>query len=370
LDLNAVIWLDDYLQKWKKTLLIVSHDQDFLNSVCQEIMHLEDQKLVVYRGNYDTFKTMEAKKREQQQKAWEQQERRLRQLKASGVTKSKAQEQVKNQKTREQGASKKKKAAAVASGQEEAESKELIKRPREYTVTLSFAEVPSLAPPIIQVNEASFRYASHLPNIFDQLDFGIDMDSRICVVGNNGSGKSTLIKLLTGEVRPTTGEILTNPRLRMGVYNQHFVDKLPMDATPVEYLRQVSSELDYQSARNLLGKFGLEGHAHEIFMRDLSGGQKARVTFCELTLTRPHILFLDEPTNNLDIESIDALCDAINEFEGGVVVVTHDARLIEATESVLWVVEDGTALPWEGEFDSYRDHLLRKLEEQMSAQFG
>jgi ATP-binding cassette subfamily F protein 1 len=365
LDLNAVIWLDDYLQKWKKTLLIVSHDQDFLNSVCEEILHLNNQKLDTYRGNYDTFKQLEVKKREQANKAWELEQRRIKQLKASGVTKAKANEQVKNKKSKEQGSDKKKKNAAVASGTDSAEVKELLVRPREYAVTLQFGEVQKLQPPVIQVMEATFRYGPNLPIIFDELNFGIDMDSRICVVGNNGSGKSTLIKMLVGEVEPTTGYIRRNPKLRVGIYNQHFVDKLPMASSPVEYLRNSFQGLDYQSARNLLGKFGLEGHAHEIAMRDLSGGQKARVTFCELTLAKPHVLFLDEPTNNLDIESIDALCEAINAYKGGMVVVTHDARLIEATESELWVVEDRKVIAWDGEFDSYRDHLLKKLEQQM-----
>jgi ATP-binding cassette subfamily F protein 1 len=220
LDLNAVIWLDDYLQKWKKTLLVVSHDQDFLNSVCQEILHLNQQKLDTYRGNYDTFKLMEIKKREQAEKAWDQQQKRLRALKQSGVTKAKAAEQVKNSKSREQGASKKKRENAVATGQEAAEGTQLLERVREYQVTLTFGDIDKLQPPIIQVKEVGFAYGPGLPQIFDCLDFGIDMDSRVCVVGNNGSGKSTLIKLLTGEVLPTTGEIQRNPRLRVGVYNQ------------------------------------------------------------------------------------------------------------------------------------------------------
>mmetsp|Transcript_30071 Transcript_30071/g.67434 ORF Transcript_30071/g.67434 Transcript_30071/m.67434 type:complete len:1014 (-) Transcript_30071:33-3074(-) len=365
LDLNAVIWLDDYLQKWKKTLLIVSHDQDFLNSVCDEILHLNEARLDTYRGNYDTFKQLEIKKREQAVKAWELEQKRIKQLKSSGSTKAKANEQVLQKKSKEQGGSKKKRSEAIAAGTETAEAKTLMARPREYTVQLTFGEVQKLQPPIIQVIESSFRYAPNLPVILDEMSFGVDMDSRICIVGNNGSGKSTLLKLLIGDLEPTTGEVRRNNRLRVGVYNQHFVDKLPMNISPVEYLRNTFDKVDYQSARNLLGKFGLEGHAHEIAMRDLSGGQKARVTFCELTLSEPHVLFLDEPTNNLDIESIDALCDAINRYQGGMVVVTHDARLIEATESVLWVVEDRQVIAWDGEFDSYREHLLKKLEEQM-----
>lgn len=183
------------------------------------------------------------------------------------------------------------------------------------------------------------------------------------MVGPNGAGKSTLLKLLTGEINPTTGEVKRNPRLRMGIYNQHFVDRLPMNKTPVEHLRDQFQEEDYQSIRNRLGKYGLEGHAHEVVMRDLSGGQKARVVFVELSLQRPHILLLDEPTNNLDIETIDALIDAINEFNGGVVVVTHDQRLIEKCECDLWVVDKQRVVKWEAGFEDYKESLLKEMEE-------
>jgi len=151
----------------------------------------------------------------------------------------------------------------------------------------------------------------------------------------------------------------------MGIYNQHFVDRLPMNKTPVEHLRDRFQNEDYQSVRNRLGKYGLEGHAHEVAMRDLSGGQKARVVFVELSLEEPHILLLDEPTNNLDVETIDALCEAIKVFNGGIVVVTHDQKLIEECDCVLWVVEKLGVTPWEAGFDDYKDSILRELEEQV-----
>ncbi|KAL7577242.1 hypothetical protein ACA910_003565 [Epithemia clementina (nom. ined.)] len=367
LDLNAVIWLEEYLKKWKKTLFVVSHDQDFLNSVCEEILHIEDLKLISYKGNYDSFKKAEKIKFEQQQKAWEKQEKRLRELKKSGQSKQKAQETLKkNTNKRESGArNTKKKNQAVAAGTEAVESTELIKRPREYQVKFEFAQVNELTRPVMEVNRVHFRYSPKHPVIFESVDFGIDMDSRVTIVGPNGAGKSTLLKLLTGEVEPTRGEVKRNPRLRMGVYNQHFVDKLPMDKTPVDFLRERFQEEDYQSVRNRLGKYGLEGHAHEVAMRDLSGGQKARVVFVELSLQQPHILLLDEPTNNLDIESIDALCDAINEFNGGVIVVTHDQRLVDECECTLWVVEKQGVTEWTEGFDDYKASILEALEREV-----
>lgn len=366
LDLNAVIWLEDYLTRWKKTLFVVSHDQDFLNSVCGEMLHIEDLKLISYKGDYDQFKKEQATRLQQQQKAWEKQEKRLRELKRSGQSKAKATETVKKNK-REPGArSQKKQNDAIASGTATAQTKELIQRPKEYTVKLEFAEVAELARPVMEVTNVHFRYSEKHPVIFDHIDFGIDMDSRICVVGPNGAGKSTLLKLLTGEVNPTTGDVRRNPRLRMGIYNQHFVDRLPMEKTPVEHLRDRFQEEDYQSVRNRLGKYGLEGHAHEVVMRDLSGGQKARVVFVELSLQRPHILLLDEPTNNLDIETIDALIEAVNQFNGGIVVVTHDQRLIENCECDLWVVEKQAVTKWAAGFDDYKSNLLKEMEDKIA----
>jgi len=297
-------------------------------------------------------------------KNWEKQEKRLRELKRSGQSKAKATESVLKSAKREPGArSQKKENDDIASGISTATAEELLKRPKEYAVKLEFAEVPELARPVLEVSKVHFRYSPKFPIILNQIDFGIDMDSRITVVGANGSGKSTLLKLLTGEVDPTSGEVRRNPRLRMGIYNQHFVDRLPMTKTPVEHLRDRFQEEDYQSIRNRLGKYGLEGHAHEVVMRDLSGGQKARVVFVELSLQRPHILLLDEPTNNLDIETIDALIDAINEFNGGVVVVTHDQRLIEKCECDLWVVDKQRVIKWEAGFDDYKESLLKEMEE-------
>ncbi|CEG49246.1 atp-binding cassette sub-family f member 1 [Plasmopara halstedii] len=340
LDLNAVIWLDDYLQKWKKTLLVVSHDADFLNSVCSEVLHLENKKIAHYKGNYDMF--------------------------PSGKSSKKATEIVK--KKREPGArATKKKALLPEDAAEVSAPTDLLERPKEYIVQFSFPETTIVSPPILEVREASFRYGDG-PYLFKNTDFGIDTTSRVCIVGPNGVGKSTLLKMITGEVTVTEGEVRRNPRVRLGIYSQHFVDKLPMGETPVEYLRRLFQDQSYQQVRNLLGKVGLEGHAHEIKNRLLSGGQKARVVIAELVLMRPHILILDEPTNNLDIESIDALCDAIREYDGGVVIVTHDARLIESTECVLWVCGDQDVVVYDGTFEDYKQSILDDLHKQAQAE--
>lgn len=235
--------------------------------------------------------------------------------------------------------------------------------------------------------------------LFQAVSFGLDMRSRICIVGPNGVGKSTLLNLMAGVVQPISGLVDINRKVRIARYNQHFMDQLPMDKTAIEYMLSLADEYHvlwddlkrtddpddkskrrwhYQSVRGLLGRYGLSGDTHTILIKELSGGQKARVAFASMYLQKPHLLILDEPTNHLDIESIDALVAAINEYNGGVVLV-HDARLITETNSVLWVIPgpDGIAVAdspaaervarrgvgvFGGEFDDYRQHILQELE--------
>ncbi|KAK2921446.1 ATP-binding cassette sub-family F member 1 isoform X1 [Channa argus] len=359
LDLNAVIWLNNYLQGWKKTLLIVSHDQSFLDDVCTDIIHLDYQKLYYYRGNYLTFKKMYVQKQKELQKQYDKQEKKLKDLKAGGKSTKQAEKQTKEALTRKQQKGKKK------GGQEEEsqEATELLKRPKEYTVKFTFPNPPPLSPPILGLHSVDFGYDSQ-KILFKNVDFGIDMDSRICIVGPNGVGKSTLLLLLTGKLHPTKGEMRKNHRLKVGFFNQQYADQLNMEETATEYLMR-NFNLPYQDARKCLGRFGLESHAHTIQISKLSGGQKARVVFAELSCRQPDVLILDEPTNNLDIESIDALSDAINEYKGAVIIVSHDARLITETQCHLWVVEDYSINQIDGDFDDYKREVLESLGETM-----
>uniref|UniRef100_A0A673L8H9 ATP-binding cassette sub-family F member 1 n=1 Tax=Sinocyclocheilus rhinocerous TaxID=307959 RepID=A0A673L8H9_9TELE len=358
LDLNAVIWLNNYLQSWKKTLLIVSHDQSFLDDVCTDIIHLDNQKLYYYRGNYLTFKKMYVQKQKELLKQYEKQEKKLKDLKAGGKSTKQAEKQTKDAQTRKQQKVKKK-------GQEEEshEATELLKRPREYTVKFTFPNPPPLSPPILGLHSVDFGYAGQKP-LFKNVDFGIDMDSRICIVGPNGVGKSTLLLLLTGKLNPTKGEMRKNHRLKVGFFNQQYADQLNMEESPTEYLQR-NFNLQYQDARKCLGRFGLESHSHTILISKLSGGQKARVVFAELACRQPDVLILDEPTNNLDIESIDALSEAINEYKGAVIIVSHDARLITETQCQLWVVEDQSINQIDGDFEEYKREVLEALGETL-----
>ncbi|KAJ0181036.1 hypothetical protein K1T71_003121 [Dendrolimus kikuchii] len=363
LDLNAVIWLDNYLQGWKKTLLVVSHDQSFLDNVCNEIIHLDQQKLFYYKGNYSMFKKMYAQKRKEMIKEYEKQEKRLKDLKAHGQSKKQAEKKQKDALTRKQ--EKNKSRSQREEAEDSAAPVTLLQRPKEYIVKFSFPDPPPLQPPILGLHNVDFNFPGQKP-LFKGVDFGIDLNSRIAIVGPNGVGKSTFLKLLVGELSPIKGELIRNHRLRIGRFDQHSGEHLTAEESPAEYLQRLFG-LQYEKARKALGTFGLASHAHTIKMKDLSGGQKARVALAELTNMAPDVVILDEPTNNLDIESIDALAEAINEYKGGVVIVSHDERLIRETDCALYVIEDQTINEVDGDFDDYRKELLESLGETINS---
>ncbi|CAF4783697.1 unnamed protein product [Pieris macdunnoughi] len=363
LDLNAVIWLDNYLQGWKKTLLVVSHDQSFLDNVCNEIIHLDQQKLFYYKGNYSMFKKMYAQKRKEMIKEYEKQEKRLKDLKSHGQSKKAAEKKQKEALTRKQEKNRSK--SQREENEDNAAPVTLLQRPKEYIVKFNFPDPPPLQPPILGLHNVNFNFPGQKP-LFIEVDFGIDLNSRIAIVGPNGVGKSTFLKLLVGELSPIQGELLRNHRLRIGRFDQHSGEHLTAEESPVEYLQRLFG-LQYEKARKALGTFGLASHAHTIKMKDLSGGQKARVALAELTLMAPDVIILDEPTNNLDIESIDALAEAINAYKGGVVIVSHDERLIRETECALYVIEDQTINEVDGDFDAYRKELLESLGETINS---
>lgn len=360
LDLNAVIWLDNYLQNWKKTLLVVSHDQSFLDNVCTDIIHLDQEKLFYYKGNYTQFKKMLIQKRKDQLKEFEKQEKKIKEAKASGQSAKQAEEKQKFL-TRKQEKSKKK-----GDQQREDDNKpvELMKKPKEYVVKFKFEEPQNLSAPIMGLKDCSFRYPDQ-PYLFKNLNFGIDMNSKVAILGPNGVGKSTLLKLLRGELTPTSGELIRNRFVRVGNFDQHSGDQFDLEISSVDHLRK-NYNLEYQECRKRLGSVGLPGFAHEgVLIKDLSGGQKARVALCDLACKQPDVLILDEPTNNLDLESIDALAYALRNFKGGVIVVTHDERLIRETDCLLYIIENQEINQLDGNFDDYRKELLETLGEEI-----
>ncbi|RNA39507.1 ATP-binding cassette sub-family F member 1 [Brachionus plicatilis] len=355
LDLNAVIWLDNYLQKWKKTLLVVSHDQSFLDNVCTDIIHLDNQKLYYYRGNYSKVKKMLTQKKCEEQKEYEKQEKKINEMKSTGKSGRRAQEKSKELLSREQEKDAKKK--------EKQEPVELLKKPKDYVVKFKFPKTHNLSPPVLVLKNVTFKYPGQ-EYLFKEVNFGVDMKSRIAIVGPNGVGKSTFLKILLGDIQPTGGEVMRNSFLKIGRFDQHSADQFDVNLSPVAHLRTMYN-LDYQECRKRLGSVGLPGFVHEIKIENLSGGQKARVALSDLVSKAPDIIVLDEPTNNLDIESIDALAEAMNSFEGGVVIVSHDERLIRETDCQLYVIENQKVAAFNGDFDDYRAELLNFLGEEI-----
>ena len=365
LDLRAAIWLEEYLMRWKKTLIVVSHDRDFLDSVTSDIIHLHDERLHQYKGNFSAFEEMYEQRRREANKQFEKYEKAMKAAKKSGNR-----EQLK--KAKDQGKKKGKKGKKGMDDEAEAARGTEIRKWNDYTVHFEFPEPTELNPPLISLMDADFKYPNRDDFGMKNLNLGIDMGSRIAIVGPNGAGKSTLMNLLAGDIEPTSGTSRRSQKLRIGRYAQHFVDVLTLDVTPVHYLLEKFPDSGYriEQMRAKLGKFGLSGHHHMQPIVKLSGGQKARVVFAAISLSRPHILLLDEPTNHLDMQSVDALADAIEEYEGGVVIISHDSRLLsrvceDEERSEVWIVEDGELETYDGDFDDYRDELVREINEEL-----
>ncbi|KAJ7967974.1 ABC transporter F family-like protein [Quillaja saponaria] len=371
LDLRAVLWLEEYLCRWKKTLVVVSHDRDFLNTVCSEIIHLHDLKLHFYRGNFDDFESGYEQRRKEMNKKFEIYEKQMKAAKRSGnrAQQEKVKDRAKFVAAKE--ASKNKGKGKVD------EDEALLEAPtkwRDYSVEFHFPEPTELTPPLLQLIEVSFSYPNREDFRLSNVDVGIDMGTRVAIVGPNGAGKSTLLNLLAGDLVPSEGEVRRSQKLRIGRYSQHFVDLLTMDETPVQYILRLHPDQEglskQEAVRAKLGKFGLPSHNHLSPIAKLSGGQKSRVVFTSISMSKPHILLLDEPTNHLDMQSIDALADALDEFTGGVVLVSHDSRLIsrvcdDEERSEIWVVENGTVNTFPGTFEDYKEELLKEIKAEV-----
>ncbi|XVF47264.1 hypothetical protein PTKIN_Ptkin03bG0095400 [Pterospermum kingtungense] len=366
LDLRAVLWLEEYLFRWKKTLVVVSHDRDFLNTVCTEIIHLHDLKLQFYHGNFDDFESGYEQRRKEMNKKYEIYEKQVNAAKRSG-------NRVQQEKVKDRAkfaAAKAAKNKGKGKIDEDEPPAEAPKKWRDYSVEFHFPEPTELTPPLLQIINVSFSYPNREDFRLSDVDLGIDMGTRVAIVGPNGAGKSTLLNLIAGDLVPTEGEVRRSQKLRIGRYSQHFVDLLIMEETPVQYLLRLHPDQEglskQEAVRAKLGKFGLPSHNHLTPIAKLSGGQKARVVFTSISMSKPHILLLDEPTNHLDMQSIDALADALDEFTGGVVLVSHDSRLIsrvceDEEKSQIWVVDNGTVNTFPGTFEEYKEELQREI---------
>lgn len=352
LDLEACVWLEDYLSKYNRILIIVSHSQDFLNGVCTNTMHLSQKQLINYTGNYDTFVKTRAEKEANQMKAFHKQQEEIAHIKAFIASCGTFANLVRQAKSRQKILDK-----MEADGLIE----EVVKEAR---LNFRFPETSKLPPPVISFSDVSFSYSGKPENfLYRNLEFGIHMDSRIALVGPNGVGKSTLLKMMIGELDATVGRVSRHAGLKIGRYHQHSVDQLDLDVSPLDYMRNrfVHLDVNIEIWRKRLGSFGLTGKQQTNPIRLLSDGQRARVCFAEMATLNPNMLLLDEPTNSLDIECIDSLADALKAFDGGVILVSHDFRLIDQVADEIWVCENQTIKKWDADIREYKEHLRKNM---------
>jgi ATP-binding cassette subfamily F protein 2 len=354
LDLDACVWLEEELKTYKRILVIVSHSQDFMNSVCTNIIHLFKRKLVYYGGNYDSFVKTRLELLENQAKRYDWEQAQLQHMKdyvarfghgsAKLARQAQSKEKVMNK--------------MVAGGLTEKVSQEKVKQ-------FYFFDPGEVPPPVIMVQHVSFRYDEDKPLIYKDLDFGIDLDTRIALVGPNGAGKSTLLKLLSAELMPTDGLIRRHSHVKIGRYHQHLHEQLDLNLSALEYMMKCYPDVkEKEEMRKIIGRYGLTGRQQVCPMKQLSDGQRCRVSFAWLAWQVPHLLLLDEPTNHLDMESIDALAEAINAFEGGMILVSHDFRLVSQVAEEIWVCDKQEVKKWEGDIFSYKEHLRAGIEKE------
>ncbi|XP_070761674.1 ATP-binding cassette sub-family F member 3 [Enoplosus armatus] len=349
LDVRAILWLENYLQTWQSTILVVSHDRNFLNAVVTDIIHLHSQRLDSYRGDYENFIKTKEDRLKNQHREYEAQLQYRQHI------------QVFIDRFRYNA----NRAAQVQSKLKLLERlPELKPIEKETEVTLRFPDnFEKLSPPILQLDEVEFYYSPD-QRLFSGLNLSADLESRICIVGENGAGKSTVLKLLMGELTPVSGVRQAHRNLKIGYFSQHHVDQLDLNVCSVELLLNRFPGRTEEEYRHQLGGYGITGELATRPVASLSGGQKSRVAFAQMTMPCPNFYILDEPTNHLDMETIEALAKALNKFKGGVILVSHDERLIRLVCRELWVCENGKVGRIDGGFDEYRDILHEQFKKE------
>jgi len=349
LDMEAVVWLEEYLKGFNKTLLLISHSQDFLNNVCTNIINMQSGELVYYTGNYNQYLKTRAEKEENQMKRYNWEQDQIKNMKdyiarfGHGSAKLARQAQSKEK--------------VLAKMEREGLTEKVV---RDKSLEFYFPDPDQLSPPVLQFVDVSFGYPGQSP-LYQHVDLGVDLDSRVALVGPNGAGKTTLLKLMAGELSPTNGMIRPHSKLRIARFTQHFVDLLDMNLSPLQYMMQEYPGIHDQEMCSFLGRFGITGGVHNQKIEHLSDGQKSRVVFAWMAHQGAHLLLLDEPTNHLDIETIDSLANAINEFAGGVVLVSHDMRLIDRVATEIWLCSGGKVSTYKGTIEDYKKDLRKQM---------
>ena len=371
LDLEACVWLEEYMKKWENTLILISHSMDFLNGVCTNMIDMRQKKLLYYGGNYDSYNKTRSEQEVNQMKAYEKQQEEIKHIKKFIASAGTYANLVKQAKSRQK----------ILDKMEADGFIQPVVPDRVFT--FRFADVEKLPPPVLSLDDVTFSYSGKKEdNLYEDLDFGVDMDSRTALVGPNGVGKSTLLRIFTGTLQPTAGTVSRHTHLKLGMYSQHSAEQLDLTKSALDFVRDryPQKSQDYQYWRQQLGRYGLTGEGQTALMGTLSEGQKSRIVFALLAIESPNMLLLDEPTNGLDIPTIDSLADAINAFSGGVVVVSHDFRyvwsissgsrylekliihrLLDKIAKDIMVCENKTVHRWDGSIGEYKNHLRKKL---------
>jgi ATP-binding cassette subfamily F protein 3 len=344
LDLEAMLWLTEHLKRFRNTVLMVSHDRDLLNDVCDHIVHIDNEKLVPYTGNYDFFERTRAERlandAAQQAKVAAQRKHMQAFVDRFKAKASKARQAQSRMKMIE-------KLGPIASV------------PIEERVSFNFPSPEILASPIETLDEVSVGYPDGLL-VLRGLDLRIDMEDRIALLGQNGNGKSTFIRLISQRLEPREGKLKKTPRLRVGYFSQDQEESLDFEATPFDHMNRALPGAGEPKVRAQLGRFGFSRDRANLRVGVLSGGEKTRLLLALATRNAPHMLLLDEPTNHLDMDARASLVDAINDFEGAVVLVSHDTHLVKMVADTLWLVAAGTVKPFDGDIDEYQAKLLKE----------
>jgi ATP-binding cassette subfamily F protein 3 len=345
LDVEAMIWLTEYLKRFRNTVLMVSHDRDLLNDVCDHIVHIDQQKLVAYTGNYDFFERTRAERlandAAQQAKVAAQRKHMQAFVDRFKAKASKARQAQSRMKMIE-------KLGPVASV------------PIDERISFNFPSPEILASPIETLDDVSVGYPDG-PLVLRNIDLRIDMEDRIALLGQNGNGKSTFIRLISQRLEPREGQMKKTPKLRVGYFSQDQEESLDYEGTPFDHMnRALGPGAGEAKVRAQLGRFGFSRDRATLKVGVMSGGEKTRLLLALATRNAPHLLLLDEPTNHLDMDARASLVDAINDFEGAVVLVSHDTHLVKMVADALWVVEKGTVKPFDGDIDEYQAKLLKE----------
>lgn len=351
LDLEATLWLEGFLKSYPHTMVIVSHDRTLLNTVVDGIIHLEGGKLTAYSGGYDRF---ERTRRE-----------RLENLAAQAAKQDAQRKHMQAFVDRfRYKASKARQAQSRLKALEKMQP--IVGLVEEHTTRFDFPSPEELPPPLITLDDVSVGYDG-VP-VLRGLNQRLDSDDRIALLGANGNGKSTFVKLLAGKLKPLAGEMRKSGKLTVGYFAQHQTDELDVSLTAFQQGRVWMPEATPEKVRAHLGRFGFDQRKADTRIGSLSGGEKARLLFALMSRSAPHILLLDEPTNHLDIDAREALVQAINGYEGAVVLITHDPHLIEMTADRLWLVGDGTCRAYDGDIDDYRKLLAEQRRQERAEQ--